>query len=195
MPVPPYIKSQPANSEDYQTVYAREEGSVAAPTAGLHFTRELIEECNNAGIEHTFVRLHVGIGTFRPVKVEDVASHRMHAESYAVDATAAATVNDARRSARRVVAVGTTVVRVLESLADEGGMIEPSAGATSLFILPGQAFRCVDALITNFHLPRSTLLMLVAAFAGRETVRHAYQEAIDCKYRFYSFGDAMLLDD
>ncbi len=194
MPVPPYVKSQPANPEDYQTVFAREEGSVAAPTAGLHFTTELLEELSRHGIDLAYVTLHVGIGTFRPVKVDDVSQHHMHAETFQVSPAAADAINATRAFGRRVVAVGTTVVRVLESIADSSGQVAPASGETSLFILPGHVFRVVDAVITNFHLPRSTLLMLVSAFAERNQILDAYHEAIERGYRFFSFGDAMFIE-
>lgn len=194
MPIPPYIKKPLARPESYQTVYAHEEGSVAAPTAGLHFSPRLLEELGAAGIEQAFLTLHVGIGTFRPVKSELIATHRMHAEWYRVPPEVAAQINRARADRRRIVAVGTTVVRTLESVADETGLVHPGEGETSLFIVPGHRFRAIDAMITNFHLPRSTLLMLVAAFAGREKILAAYDEAVRLRYRFYSFGDAMLID-
>jgi S-adenosylmethionine:tRNA ribosyltransferase-isomerase len=194
MPIPPYIKAQPANPEDYQTVYARREGSVAAPTAGLHFTAQLIEEIRTAGVETAYLTLHVGVGTFRPVKTSLVAQHQMHAEEFELQADAAEAINQAKTQGRRVVAVGTTVVRVLESLGAANGRIRPARGETSLFIVPGFSFRVVDALITNFHLPRSTLLMLVSAFVGREKLLAAYAEAIANGYRFFSFGDATLID-
>jgi S-adenosylmethionine:tRNA ribosyltransferase-isomerase len=193
LPVPPYIKTPLAHPEDYQTVYAREEGSVAAPTAGLHFSPELLDRLAGQGIEVARLTLHVGIGTFRPMKVDEVAQHHMHAEAFEVSPTAAELINRAQRSGRRVVAVGTTVVRTLEAIADESGQVVPGRGETSLFIVPGYRFRCVDALITNFHLPRSTLLMLVAALAGRDRILAAYQTAVESGYRFYSFGDAMLI--
>lgn len=193
LPTPPYVKRALKRPDDYQTVYAREEGSVAAPTAGLHFTPDLLAQLTNRGVERADLTLHVGIGTFRPVKVDDPARHHMHAEWYRVTPEAAERVNRAKAERRRVVAVGTTVVRTLESLADESGRVTPGEGETALFIRPGYQFRCVDALITNFHLPRSTLLMLVSAFAGRERVLAAYAEAVRLQYRFYSFGDAMLI--
>jgi S-adenosylmethionine:tRNA ribosyltransferase-isomerase len=182
-----------ARPDDYQTVYAREEGSVAAPTAGLHFTEGLLAALAERDVEVARLTLHVGIGTFRPVKVDEVSAHVMHGEWYRVTLAAAKQLNRAKAAGRRVVAVGTTVVRTLESLADEAGQVAAGEGETRLFIVPGYRFRCVDALITNFHLPRSTLLMLVAAFAGRERVLAAYAEAIAAGYRFYSFGDAMLI--
>lgn len=193
MPTPPYIKAQLERPEDYQTVYAREEGSVAAPTAGLHFSNALLAELMESGIDLAFLTLHVGVGTFRPVKVASVAEHRMHAEWFRLTAEVAARINRARAEGRRVIAVGTTVVRTLESAVDASGQVVPLEGETSLFIVPGHTFRAVDGLITNFHLPRSTLLMLVSAFAGREPVLAAYAEAVAQRYRFYSFGDAMLI--
>lgn len=194
LPIPPYIKKRLAQPESYQTVYAREEGSVAAPTAGLHFSPELLEALANADIEQVFLTLHVGVGTFRPVKTDLVAAHQMHPEWYRITSEAAARITRARAAGRRIVAVGTTVVRTLESAADEDGHVRAGEGETSLFIVPGYRFRVVDALITNFHLPRSTLLMLVAALAGRERILAAYAEAVRLRYRFYSFGDAMLID-
>jgi S-adenosylmethionine:tRNA ribosyltransferase-isomerase len=194
-PLPPYIR-RPDRREDrerYQTVYAREVGSVAAPTAGLHFTPSLLDALAQHGIERAEVVLHVGPGTFRPVQVEDVAAHRIEAEPFWVPEEAAAAVRRARARGGRVVAVGTTTTRLLESRAAEGGEVRPGRGATDLVIVPGHRFRAVDALLTNFHLPRSSLLLLVAAFAGRERVLAAYGEAIKAGYRFYSYGDAMLI--
>ena len=193
MPLPPYIKERLQDPERYQTVYAREEGSKAAPTAGLHFTPELLEEVRARGVEIVPVTLHVGLGTFRPVTVESVAEHRMHAEFYRVPQESADAINRAKARGGRCVAVGTTVVRTLESAAAPGGEVVPGSGWTEVFIYPGYRFKVVDALVTNFHLPRSTLLMLVSAFAGREQVLEAYQIAIASGYRFYSFGDAMLI--
>ena len=197
VPLPPYIASKRTEDErdlsDYQTVYAREEGAVAAPTAGLHFTPELFAALDARGIEWHFVTLHVGAGTFLPVKAEDTAHHRMHAERGSVSAEAAAAINRARSEGRRVVVVGTTSLRLLESAAAESGELCAWSGATDIFITPGYRFRAVDALITNFHLPRSTLFMLVSAFAGTEVMRAAYAHAITSGYRFYSYGDASLL--
>ncbi len=193
VPLPPYIRRPVEDAERYQTVYAREEGSVAAPTAGLHFTPRLLDRLRAAGVGTVFITLHVGLGTFRPVQVEDVEGHRMHEEYYSVSAEAAADINRAVSAGGRVVAVGTTVVRTLETVAGEGGMVRPGGGWTGVFIAPGYALRVVSALVTNFHLPRSTLLMLVSAFAGRENVLRAYEEAVRLRYRFYSFGDAMLI--
>lgn len=193
VPLPPYIKQKLSAPERYQTVYAREVGSAAAPTAGFHFTPELLATLRARGVGVAPVVLHIGLDTFRPVREENIAAHRMHREEYFVPEATAAAVNQAKAERRRVVAVGTTVVRCLETVADERGRVRPGAGMTDLFIYPGYRFKVVDALITNFHLPRSTLLMLVAAFAGREKVLRAYREAIRLGYRFYSFGDAMLI--
>jgi S-adenosylmethionine:tRNA ribosyltransferase-isomerase len=196
-PLPPYIAARrPAEArdrEDYQTVYARSEGAVAAPTAGLHFTRELFERLQAAGVGTEFLTLHVGPGTFLPVKAEDTAAHRMHAETGALDAATADRLNAARRAGGRVVAVGTTSLRLLESAADAAGDIHPFHGSTDIFITPGYRFRAVDLLLTNFHLPRSTLFMLVAAFSGLPRMKAAYSHAIAAGYRFYSYGDASLL--
>jgi S-adenosylmethionine:tRNA ribosyltransferase-isomerase len=194
MPLPPYIE-RPVESADrarYQTVYAREPGAVAAPTAGLHFDEPMLTRLREAGVELAYVTLHVGAGTFQPLRVERIEDHRMHPEWLRVDATVAGQVNAARRQGRRVVAVGTTVVRALES-ASRDGMVVPFEGETDIFITPGYRFRQVDALITNFHLPESTLLMLVCAFAGRERVLAAYRHAVANGYRFFSYGDAMFL--
>ncbi|HEV7919523.1 MAG TPA: tRNA preQ1(34) S-adenosylmethionine ribosyltransferase-isomerase QueA [Thermoanaerobaculia bacterium] len=195
MPLPPYIarpSARPSDREDYQTVYAAERGAIAAPTAGLHFTREILERIAARGIEVVRVTLHVGIGTFEPVKVDDVSQHRMHSERYEISADAASRLNAARAEGRKIVAVGTTSVRTLESAIREHGF-EPGRGETSIFITPGYQFRAVDKLLTNFHLPESTLLMLVSAFAGLETIRRAYQEAVRERYRFFSYGDCMLV--
>ncbi|MEN9760589.1 MAG: hypothetical protein RI906_415 [Pseudomonadota bacterium] len=196
MPLPPYLE-RPADSQDesrYQTVYARHPGSVAAPTAGLHFDDELLAHLAQAGIERSFVTLHVGAGTFQPVRVDNIAEHRMHSERYHVSAAASAAITRTRARGGRVIAVGTTSLRTLESAALEDGHVPSQAGETQLFITPGYAFKAVDALITNFHLPRSTLLMLVSAFAGSSLIRHAYAHAIAKRYRFFSYGDAMLLE-
>jgi len=195
VPLPPYIHAPLADPERYQTVYARVQGSVAAPTAGLHFTPELIERLQAMGVEFAFVTLHIGLDTFRPVQVDEVEKHPMHAEWSSLTPQTAAQLNRARAQGRRLIAVGTTAVRVLETAASQGndGTITPYEGWTRLYITPGYHFRAVDALITNFHLPRSTLLMLVSAFAGLALIRRAYQEAIAHGYRFYSFGDAMLI--
>lgn len=194
LPTPPYVREALQRPEDYQTVYSRDEGSIAAPTAGLHFTTELLSELASNGVEQAFLTLHVGVGTFRPVKSDEVRHHRMHAEWFRVTPAVAEQINRAKSEGRRVVAVGTTVVRTLESIVDERGRVVSTEGETSLFIVPGHVFRVVDALITNFHLPRSTLLLLVSAFAGRERILSAYAEAIAQRYRFYSFGDAMLIE-
>jgi S-adenosylmethionine:tRNA ribosyltransferase-isomerase len=197
MPLPPYIAAQRPEDErdraDYQTVYAAEDGSVAAPTAGLHFTPELFERLRAAAVGIEFVTLHVGAGTFLPVKSETLAEHRMHPEWGEVDAATASRLNAARAAGGRIVCVGTTSLRLLESATGEGGVIRPFAGETAIFITPGYRFRVADGLMTNFHLPRSTLFMLVAAFAGLETMRAAYAHAIAGGYRFYSYGDASLL--
>jgi S-adenosylmethionine:tRNA ribosyltransferase-isomerase len=195
VPLPPYIHrpDAPSDRERYQTVYAREPGSVAAPTAGLHFTRELLERLRARGVERAEIVLHVGPGTFRPVEVDDVCAHRVDPERFLVPEDTAAAVGRAREEGRRVVAIGTTATRVLESALDPAGRLRPGEGATALVILPGFRFRAVDALVTNFHLPRSSLLLLVSAFAGRERVLAAYAEAVRKRYRFYSYGDAMLL--
>lgn len=193
IPLPPYIHKKLADPERYQTVYASQEGSVAAPTAGLHFTRDFLRDIAASGVQICYLTLHVGLGTFRPVKTELVEEHKMHSEYYEVTPQVAAAVNAARREGRRVIAVGTTVVRTLESAAAEAGLLRPGEGWTDLFIYPGYKFKVVDAMVTNFHLPRSTLLMLVSAFAGRETILAAYREAVRERYRFFSFGDAMLI--
>ncbi|HXM51793.1 MAG TPA: tRNA preQ1(34) S-adenosylmethionine ribosyltransferase-isomerase QueA [Candidatus Binatus sp.] len=193
MPTPPYIKERLGDRERYQTVYAREEGSAAAPTAGLHFTPALLSSLRDRGVVVAFVTLHVGLDTFRPVRVDDPAEHRIHREWYRIDEASARAINEARWRSKRVVAVGTTSVRVLESAATEGG-VAAGEGWTGLFILPGYRFRVVDAMLTNFHLPKSTLLMLVSAFAGRDRILAAYAQAIERRYRFYSFGDCMLIN-
>ncbi|MBO5733952.1 MAG: tRNA preQ1(34) S-adenosylmethionine ribosyltransferase-isomerase QueA [Clostridia bacterium] len=193
MPLPPYIHEKLADRDRYQTVYARHDGSAAAPTAGLHFNEEFLEEIKARGIKLAFVTLHVGLGTFRPVKVEKITDHEMHKESYIVSEQTAKTINETKKSGKKVVCVGTTSTRVLESIADENGYVSPCSGETGIFIYPGYKFRCLDALITNFHLPKSTLVMLVSALAGRENVLAAYNEAVKEKYRFFSFGDAMFI--
>jgi len=193
VPLPPYVKKKLASPERYQTVYAKEPGSAAAPTAGLHFTPELLTAVRGRGVAVVPVVLHIGLDTFRPVRVEDITLHRMHREEYLVPGETAEAVNRARDEGRRVIAVGTTAVRCLEAAADEKGKVAAGAGATELFIYPGYRFKVVDAMLTNFHLPCSTLLMLVAAFAGREKVLRAYGEAVRLRYRFFSFGDAMLI--
>jgi S-adenosylmethionine:tRNA ribosyltransferase-isomerase len=192
MPLPPYIHTPLADPERYQTVYSREPGSAAAPTAGLHFTPELLARLGEQGVETAFVLLHVGLDTFRPVEVEDINEHKMHSEAIELDAATAAQINAARERGGRIVAVGTTSMRVLESLPETDPVL-PFQGRTSLFITPGFRFRLVDALITNFHLPRSSLMMLVSAFAGYDLIRRAYAEAVAQRYRFFSFGDAMLI--
>ena len=194
MPLPPYIKEELKDAERYQTVYSRELGSAAAPTAGLHFTKELLKEIEEMGVNICFVTLHVGLGTFRPVKAENIEEHEMHSEFCMVPADTAKTINETKRSGGRVIAVGTTSCRTLESFAKEDGTIEETAAWTSIFIYPGYEFKCVDALITNFHLPESTLIMLVSALAGRENILHAYEVAVKEEYRFFSFGDAMFIE-
>jgi S-adenosylmethionine:tRNA ribosyltransferase-isomerase len=195
VPLPPYIRRPPvpADRERYQTVYARHDGSVAAPTAGLHFTPMLLDALRARGVALATLDLHVGPGTFKPVQDEDLAQHAMHGEVYDVSETTAATINQRRRQGGRLWAVGTTVVRTLETVADASGQITPGTGQTALFIYPPYAVRAVDKLLTNFHLPRSTLLMLVCAFGGYEQVMRAYAEAIKERYRFYSYGDAMAI--
>lgn len=193
MPLPPYITHKLQDKNRYQTVYARYEGSAAAPTAGLHFTQELLNEIKEMGVEVVFVTLHVGLGTFRPVKTENVLEHHMHSEYYEVTREAADTVNRVKAAGGRIVCVGTTSCRTLESAADEEGKLRAGCGNTDIFIYPGYRFKVLDALITNFHLPESTLVMLVSALAGREHVLAAYEEAIKERYRFFSFGDAMLI--
>lgn len=193
VPLPPYIHRPLADRERYQTVYARQPGSAAAPTAGLHFTPRLLGELQRTGVETCYLTLHVGLGTFRPLRTETVEGASLHAEYYRVEEEAAERINAARRRGGRVVAVGTTVVRTLETVAGPGGEVRPGEGWTDLFIYPGYRFRVVDALVTNFHLPRSSLLVLVCALAGRERVLAAYREAVRERYRFYSFGDAMLI--
>lgn len=193
MPLPPYITHQLKDKNRYQTVYAKYDGSAAAPTAGLHFTPELLNQIREKGIRIAEVTLHVGLGTFRPVKVENVLDHHMHSEFYMIDEQAAQIINETKRNGRRVICVGTTSCRTIESAAKEDGTLEASSGWTEIFIYPGYEFRILDALITNFHLPESTLLMLVSALAGREHILDAYQEAVREHYRFFSFGDAMLI--
>lgn len=193
MPLPPYITHKLEDKDRYQTVYAKHEGSAAAPTAGLHFTPELMARIEAMGVQIARITLHVGLGTFRPVKVDDVQAHKMHAEYYVVDRQAADIVNGTKERGGRVFAVGTTSTRTLESCADASGRIAPKSGWTDIFIYPGYTFKCIDCLITNFHLPESTLLMLISALAGREEVLAAYRTAIEQRYRFFSFGDAMLI--
>ncbi len=194
MPLPPYITHKLQDKERYQTVYAKHEGSAAAPTAGLHFTKELLEQIEEKGVKIAHVTLHVGLGTFRPVKVDDVEKHHMHSEFYVVEEDQAAMINEAKRTGHRVIAVGTTSCRTLESAADENGMLQAKSGWTEIFIYPGYEFKIIDALITNFHLPESTLLMLVSALAGKEHILKAYEEAVKERYRFFSFGDAMMIE-
>ena len=193
MPLPPYITHQLKDKNRYQTVYAKYDGSAAAPTAGLHFTKELLQKVKDMGVDIAEVTLHVGLGTFRPVKVENVLDHHMHSEFYMVSQEAADKINRAKESGHRVIAVGTTSTRTLEAAADENGRLHETSGWTEIFIYPGSRFKVIDALITNFHLPQSTLVMLVSALAGREHVLHAYEIAVKERYRFFSFGDAMLI--
>ncbi len=193
LPLPPYIRKKQKDLSRYQTVYAKEEGSAAAPTAGLHFTPELLDRIREKGVGYAEVTLHIGLGTFRPVKEKKIADHLMHTEHFHIDGDAAAEINRRRAAGGRVVAVGTTSCRVLESVADENGVVHATEGDTGIFIYPGYRFRAVDALITNFHLPQSTLLMLVSALAGRERILKAYETAVKERYRFFSFGDAMLI--
>ncbi len=193
MPLPPYITHKLQDKTRYQTVYAKYDGSAAAPTAGLHFTPELLQEIRDMGVNIAEVTLHVGLGTFRPVKVENVLDHHMHSEYYEITKEACDIINETRRSGGRVISVGTTSTRTIESAADEDGYLTPKKGDTDIFIYPGYEFKVIDALITNFHLPESTLIMLVSALAGRENVLAAYEEAVRERYRFFSFGDAMLI--
>lgn len=194
MPLPHYIKEKLTDNDRYQTVYAKDPGSAAAPTAGLHFTQELLEKIKEKGVDIAYVTLHVGIGTFRPVKTENIEEHKMHTEHYYIDAENAEKINKAKLSGNRVIAVGTTSCRTLESASSpEDGTVKECTGDTSIFIYPGYKFKCIDGLITNFHLPESTLIMLVSAFCGRENTLNAYKVAVENKYRFFSFGDAMLI--
>ena len=193
MPLPPYITHKLKDKDRYQTVYAKYDGSAAAPTAGLHFTKELLEQIQEMGVKIARVTLHVGLGTFRPVKVENVLDHHMHSEFYQVSQEAADLINETKKAGGRVISVGTTSTRTLESVALEDGRIVPGSGNTEIFIYPGYTFKVIDALITNFHLPESTLLMLVSALAGREHVLNAYRVAVENRYRFFSFGDAMFI--
>ena len=193
MPLPPYITKKLSDKDRYQTVYAKNKGSAAAPTAGLHFTKDLLKEIEEAGVKICYVTLHVGLGTFRPVKVDDVRDHHMHSEWYQVSSESADIINDTKRSGGRVICVGTTSCRTLESATGEDGFVRAGSKDTDIFIYPGYDFKIMDGLITNFHLPESTLLMLVSAFAGKENIMKAYGEAIRERYRFFSFGDAMLL--
>ncbi len=193
MPLPPYIKEELDDQERYQTVYSREVGSAAAPTAGLHFTKELLDRLEAKGIRTAFVTLHVGLGTFRPVKADEITDHHMHSELCMISQETADTLNETRRNGGRIVCVGTTSCRTLESLVKEDGFFAARSKWTDIFIYPGYTFKAMDGLITNFHLPESTLVMLVSAFAGREHVLHAYEEAVKARYRFFSFGDAMCI--
>lgn len=193
MPLPPYIKTQLEDKERYQTVYSREPGSAAAPTAGLHFTNELLDEIRAMGVKVCFVTLHVGLGTFRPVKAENLEEHDMHSEYCTISAETAVAINETKANGGRVIAVGTTSCRTLESFAKDDGTMEAASGWTNIFIYPGYRFKCIDALVTNFHLPGSTLVMLVSALAGRENILNAYKTAVEERYRFFSFGDAMFI--
>lgn len=194
MPLPPYITHKLQDKNRYQTVYAKHEGSAAAPTAGLHFTKELLQQVQDAGVKIAHVTLHVGLGTFRPVKVEDVTQHHMHSEFYVVEEDQAKLINDTKAAGGRVIAVGTTSCRTLESATGEDGILKVGSGWTEIFIYPGYRFKMIDGLITNFHLPESTLVMLVSALAGKEHIMAAYEEAVREKYRFFSFGDAMIIE-
>ena len=194
MPLPPYITHKLQDKNRYQTVYAKHEGSAAAPTAGLHFTKELLQQVQDAGVKIAHVTLHVGLGTFRPVKVEDVTRHHMHSEFYVVEEDQAKLINDTKAAGGRVIAVGTTSCRTLESATGEDGILKAGRGWTEIFIYPGYRFKMIDGLITNFHLPESTLVMLVSALAGKEHIMAAYEEAVREKYRFFSFGDAMMIE-
>lgn len=193
MPLPPYIHEKLEDRERYQTVYSKHEGSAAAPTAGLHFTKELLQQIKDKGVKIAYVTLHVGLGTFRPVKVEDVLNHEMHSEFYQIDEENAALINETKKAGGCIISVGTTSTRTLESNADEKGFVSARSGWTNIFIYPGYTFKCIDALITNFHLPESTLIMLVSALAGKEHTLAAYNEAVKEDYRFFSFGDAMFI--
>ena len=193
MPLPPYITERLEDKERYQTVYAKHPGSAAAPTAGLHFTKELLKRIEEKGINIVYLTLHVGLGTFRPVKVDDINDHHMHSEYYQLSKEAAEIINKAKKSGGRIISVGTTSIRTLETVADENGMVREASGWTDIFIYPGYKFKTVDALITNFHLPESTLMMLVSAFSTREIIMNAYKEAVDERYRFFSFGDSMFI--
>lgn len=195
MPLPPYIKEELNEPERYQTVYSRELGSAAAPTAGLHFTEELLEKLRVKGVKLCYVTLHVGLGTFRPVKEDEIEDHEMHSEFCVIPEETARAVNETKRAGGRIIAVGTTSCRTLESFAKEDGTLEACSGWTNIFIYPGYKFKCIDALITNFHLPESTLIMLVSALAGRENILNAYKTAVEERYRFFSFGDAMFIRD
>ena len=193
IPLPPYIKAKLEDKERYQTVYSKELGSAAAPTAGLHFTKEMLEDLQKKGINIAYVTLHVGLGTFRPVKVDNILEHKMHSEHYHISSDTARLINLTKENGGRVICVGTTSCRTVESAADENGLVKECSGDTEIFIYPGYKFKCLDALITNFHLPESTLIMLVSALAGHENTMNAYKTAVEEKYRFFSFGDAMLI--
>ena len=193
MPLPPYITERLDDRERYQTVYSKEQGSAAAPTAGLHFTKELLEEVKKKGVNIAYVTLHVGLGTFRPVKVDDVNEHVMHSEFYNLEEEDAKIINDTKKRGNKIISVGTTSTRTLETIGDENGFVKAQSGWTNIFIYPGYKFKVVDKLITNFHLPESTLIMLVSALAGKEKVMNAYNEAVKERYRFFSFGDSMII--
>ena len=193
MPLPPYITHRLEDKNRYQTVYAKIEGSAAAPTAGLHFTNELLEQIKEKGVKVVSVTLHVGLGTFRPVQVETILDHKMHSEYYEVSEETAKILNETKANGGRIISVGTTSTRTLESVTDENGIVHAGSGETQIFIYPGYKFKAIDGLITNFHLPKSTLIMLVSALAGRKNVLNAYKEAVEKKYRFFSFGDAMFI--
>jgi S-adenosylmethionine:tRNA ribosyltransferase-isomerase len=193
MPLPPYIKEKLEDKERYQTVYSKEEGSAAAPTAGLHFTKELLQSLKDKGINIVYLTLHVGLGTFRPVKEDEIEDHKMHSEYFSLSREAADVINEGKRNGNKIISVGTTSCRTLETLGDEDGRIHEGSGWTDIFIYPGYKFKIVDNLITNFHLPESTLLMLVSALAGYDNIKNAYEKAVQLKYRFFSFGDAMLI--
>ena len=195
MPLPPYITHKLKDKNRYQTVYAEHDGSAAAPTAGLHFTKELLKELKDKGVKIVHVTLHVGLGTFRPVKVDNILDHNMHSEYYVVSEETADVINETKKNGGRIISVGTTSTRTLETVTDENGVTHAGSGWTQIFIYPGIKFKCIDALITNFHLPESTLLMLVSALAGRENILNAYKIAVEEKYRFFSFGDAMFITD
>lgn len=194
MPLPPYITHKLEDKNRYQTVYAKNDGSAAAPTAGLHFTQDLLQKVQEKGVKIAHVTLHVGLGTFRPVKVDDVENHHMHSEFYVVEEDQAKLINDTKKQGGRVISVGTTSCRTLESATDEDGVLRPGSGWTEIFIYPGYRFKMIDGLITNFHLPESTLMMLVSALAGKDRIMAAYEEAVKERYRFFSFGDAMFID-
>ena len=194
MPLPPYIKEELQDKERYQTVYSRELGSAAAPTAGLHFTEALLDKIARQGVSICYVTLHVGLGTFRPVKSENIENHEMHSEFCIIPDETAKTVNETNKNGGRIISVGTTSCRTLESFANEDGTLSAASGWTDIFIFPGYRFKCIDALVTNFHLPESTLIMLVSALAGRENVLNAYEKAVEERYRFFSFGDAMIIE-